>query len=188
MLFFRHNFLLLLTFLIFSLCGIVSGQVIFREFPDYKPNLTDHDFFDITETRDIILLNGKWKVFPANDDDENKVSINVPSVFEGDGELIFEREFPLSESDLLTNSFDLIFFGINYRADISINDIIIYRHTGGEFPFKIELTKDILLSESVNILSVHLFYKLDSQNTIPLKQRFLYPNNRGGIIRDVYIR
>jgi beta-galactosidase len=161
--------------------------VIFREFPEYKPNLTDHTFFDITETRDVIMLNGKWSVFSANDGDENKVNITVPSIFEGEGEFIFEREFQLSESDLFTSSFDLIFFGLNYRADISINDIIIYRHTGGEFPFKIELSKDILLSESANVLSVHLFYKLDSKNTIPLKQRFLYSNNRGGIFRDVYI-
>lgn len=187
MLFYKYNFLLFLTLFIFNFYGVVSGQVIFRELPEYEPNLTDHIFFDITQTRDILLLNGKWNVFPANDGDENKVTVNVPSIFEGDGEFIFEREFKLSESDLLTNSFDLIFFGLNYRADISINDIIIYRHTGGEFPFKVELSKDILLSQSVNILSVHLFYKLDSKNTIPLKQRFLYSNNRGGIIRDVYI-
>ncbi|UCH65316.1 MAG: hypothetical protein JSW63_12045 [Ignavibacterium sp.] len=187
MLFFRHNFLLFLTYLILFFYGTVPGQVIFREFPDYQPNLNDHNFFDITETRNIIMLNGEWSVFPASDGDENKVTINVPSIFEGEGEFIFERKFKLSEIDLFTNSFDLIFFGLNYRADISINDIIIYRHTGGEFPFKIELSKDILLSESVNVLSVHLFYKLDSKNTIPLKQRFLYSNNRGGIFRDVYI-
>ena len=187
MLFYKYNFLLFLTLFIFNFYGVVSGQLIFRELPEYEPNLTDHTFFDITKTRDIILSNGIWNVFPANDGDENKVTVNVPSIFEGDAEFIFEREFKLSESDLLTNSFDLIFFGLNYRADISINDIIIYRHTGGEFPFKVELSKDILLSQTVNILSVHLFYKLDSKNTIPLKQRFLYSNNRGGIIRDVYI-
>ncbi|HVO72595.1 MAG TPA: glycoside hydrolase family 2 TIM barrel-domain containing protein, partial [Ignavibacteriaceae bacterium] len=32
-----------------------------------------------------------------------------------------------------------------------------------------------------------LSYKLDSENTIPLKQRFLFPKSFGGIIRDVYI-
>ena len=187
MLLFRHNFLLLLTFLISGFYVFISGQVIFKELPEYKPNLADHLFFDITETRDIILLNGSWKVFPAIDTDKNKVSVNVPSMFLGNSELIFEKEFQLSESDLLQNSFDLVFFGLNYRADISINDIIIYRHTGGKYPFKIELSKDILISESPNVLSVHLFYGLDSQNTIPLKQRFLYANNRGGIVRDVYI-
>jgi len=32
-----------------------------------------------------------------------------------------------------------------------------------------------------------LIYELDSKNSIPQKQRFLFPQNRGGIIGDVYI-
>ena len=46
---------------------------------------------------------------------------------------------------------------------------------------------DILKENSNNILSVKLFYELDSENTIPVKQRFLFPRNFGGIFRDVYI-
>jgi beta-galactosidase len=35
---------------------------------------------------------------------------------------------------------------------------------------------------------VKLIYELNSENTIPLKQRFLFPKSFGGIIRDVYIQ
>ena len=176
-------FTLLITLIISKL---ISGQVVFRELPGYEPNILDHSFFEITQTRDVILLNGKWTVYPANDV-EKKVTVSIPSVFEGEGEFIFEKGFKTTESDLRNSSFDLVFMGLNYRADISINGIIIYRHTGGEFPFTIELPRDILKSDTTNLLSVRLFYKLDSESTIPLKQRFLFTKNYGGIIHDVYI-
>ena len=183
----RHNYVLFLLLVALFFSGFTSGQVVFRELPGYKLDLEDHSFFEITQSRDIILLNGKWKVYPADGDAEKKVTINVPSVFDGEGEFVFERSFNISEEDIKTNSFDLVFLGLNYRADISINNIIIYRHTGGEFPFTINLSRDILKSDAANLLTVKLFYKLDSKITIPLKQRFLFAKNYWGIIHDVYI-
>ncbi len=116
-----------------------------------------------------------------------KVSVSVPSVFHGDGELIFEKNFTIPAEDLTNYQMKLVFFGINYSADISVNKNIIYRHPGGEFPFQIDLPKDLLYIDKSNILSVKLYYNLDSENTIPVMQRFLFPHNYGGIIRDVYI-
>jgi len=178
---------LFILFFALFFSGFTQSQVVFRELPGYKPNLEDHSFFEITQTRDIILLNGKWKVYPVDGDVEKKVTINVPSVFEGAGEFVFEKSFKITERELKTNSFDLVFLGLNYLADISINNIIIYRHAGGEFPFTIDLPRDILISDTANLLTVKLFYKLDSKITIPLMQRFLFGRNYGGIIHDVYI-
>ncbi len=184
---FRRNIFLIfvLSFLVVS--SFTEAQVVFRELPDYKPLLSDHSFFGITQTRSVIPLNGEWSVYPAGEDPSNKVNVKVPSVFEGEGELIFEKQFTLTRDDLLKNSFELVFLGLNYRADISVNNIMIFRHAGGEFPFQIDLSRDILKDDSVNVITVRLFYKLDSKNTIPLKQRFLFPKNFGGLIHDVYI-
>lgn len=163
------------------------SQVIFRDLPNYKINTSDQLFFDITDTRDVISLNGNWKVYPADDEKKEKVSVRVPSIFEGKGELVFEKSFPLTSAQLNNHKISLNFFGLNYSADISVNKVIIYRHPGGEFPFAISLPRDILRSDKDNIISVKLSYELDSQNTIPLKQRFLFPQNFGGVIRDVYL-
>ncbi len=65
------------------------SQVVFKEVPDYKIRLSDSLFFDITSTRSIISLNGKWSVQPADDDKAQKVTVSVPSIFEGEGELSF---------------------------------------------------------------------------------------------------
>lgn len=165
----------------------LTGQIIFRELPQYKLNSSDLLFFDITETRKIISLNGEWKVYSADDEKKNKVIVGVPSIFSGDGNFIFEKSFSLTQSELNDNKINLIFYGLNYTADVSVNGNIIYRHTGGEFPFVLDLPRDILITNGENIISVNLGYRLDSQNTIPLKQRFLYPQNFGGIIRDVFL-
>ncbi|MBT8377729.1 MAG: hypothetical protein KJN64_00705 [Ignavibacteria bacterium] len=163
------------------------GQVVFKEFPDYQIRSSDYIFFDISETRSIIPLIGKWFVRPFNDEEAKKVSVSVPSIFEGRGELIFEKNFTLTPNQVSQNILELIFFGINFSADISVNNIIIYRHGGGEYPFKFELPRDILRSDVENLLSVRLGYEIDSKNTIPLKQRFMYPKNNGGIAGDVFI-
>ncbi len=163
------------------------SQVIFRELPNYKINTSDQLFFDITNTRDVISLNGNWKVYPSDDEKKEKVNIHVPSIFEGNGEFVFEKSFPLTNDQLNNHKISLVFFGLNYSADISINKVIIYRHPGGEFPFTVSLPRDILKSDKENVISVKLSYELDSKNTIPLKQRFLFPQNFGGVIRDVYL-
>ncbi len=168
-------------------CGFLSGQVVFREPPNYKPNIENKSFWGISETRSISFLNGTWSVYPANRELKKKVSIKIPSVFESNAELIFEKSFQISETERLNYSFELVFLGLNYRADISVNEVIIYRHLGGEFPFTVDLGRDVLRSDSTNLLSVKLFYELDSEITIPVKQRFMFTKNYGGILHDVYI-
>jgi beta-galactosidase len=163
------------------------AQVIFRDLPNYRINSSDQLFFDITSTRNIISLDGTWNVYSADDDTKEKVNVNIPSIFEGRADLVFQKNFPLTSDQINNQKISLIFFGLNYSADISINKVIIYRHPGGEFPFTVSVPRDILRSDKDNIIYIKLTYKLDSQNTIPLLQRFLFPQNFGGLIRDVYL-
>ena len=170
----------------FILSHPVSAQIVFKELPDYHIKV-DSSFFDITPTRKIIPLDGIWKVYSTNNKEGKRSEITVPSIFKGDGELTFEKEFTVTRNELNNYIMFIHFMGMNYSADISVNNVIIYRHTGGEFPFQLELPHDILRIDQKNVLTVKLFYKLDSENTIPVKQRFLFPQSFGGIFRDVYI-
>ena len=168
----------------FILSHPLSAQIVFKELPDYHAKI-DSSFFDITGTRKVILLDGVWKVYPENEKKSSEVI--VPSIFSGEGELTFQKEFTVTQNELNNYIMFIHFLGINYSADISINNVIIYRHTGGDFPFHFELPHDILRVDKKNVLTVKLLYKLDSENTIPVKQRFLFPQSFGGILRDVYI-
>ena len=104
MLIFPFRTLILSVFLALFAFQITFSQVVFKEVPDYDVRTSDSLFFDITSTRSIISLNGKWTVRPADDEDAPKVEVNIPSVFEGEGELIFEKEFDLSKSIVSKNA------------------------------------------------------------------------------------
>ncbi len=186
MIFHKSVFYYLFVFaIVFS--HLAFPQVIFRDLPNYKLNSSDQFLFDISSSRDIIPLNGTWKVYTADDKKKEKVNVIIPSVFEGKGEFVFEKSFNLTSKQIDNNKISLNFFGINYSADISVNNAIIYRHPGGEFPFSLPIPRDLLRSDKANVISVKLFYELEALNTIPLKQRFLFPQNFGGIIRDVFL-
>ena len=182
----KFQFLIVILAFIFSVIPL-KAQIVFRELPGYKINLSDSTFFGTNQFRKIIPLNGQWQVYKATDSDKNKTAVTIPSIFEGTGELVFEKNFSLSQFDLEYYQLRLVFLGVNYSAEISINDKIIYTHAGGEYPFQFDLPRDILNTDRDNVLSVKVKYKPDSENTIPLKQRFLFPQNFGGIFRDVYI-
>src|SRR5574338_1725966 len=79
---------------------VTFSQVIFRDLPNYKINTSDQLFFDVTETRSVIPLNGNWKVYPSDDDKKEKVNIRVPSILEGKGEVVFEKIFVLTNDKL----------------------------------------------------------------------------------------
>ncbi len=184
---FPKKFFSLTLFLLIFFSNFSFPQIIFKELPGYKMDFSDSSFFCLSKTRSIIPLNGKWIVYSAEDDEPQKISVNVPSIFNGYTQLIFEKNFNLTQNQVREKKIKIYFLGLNYLADIIVNDIVVYRHRGGEYPFVVELPRDILHSDKSNLLSVKLSYKLDSENSIPLKQRFLFPSNYGGIIRDVYL-
>src|SRR4030067_516094 len=164
----------LTLFLLFFLPKISFSQIIFKELPGYKFNFSDSSFFCLSETRSVIPLNGDWIVYSAEDEKPKKTSVNIPSIFSGNAELIFEKTFNLTSEQVREKKIKLYVLGLNYLADIIVNDIVIYRHRGGEYPFIVELPRDILHAEKSNLISVKLSFKPDPENTIPLKQRSLF--------------
>lgn len=163
------------------------GQIIFKNLPQKEVEIRDSLFQDTGEIRKIKFLHGSWKVYKSDSKKIEKVNVEIPSVFEGEGNLIFEKSFTLTPSEVSNYKLKLHFFGVNYSADISLNNISIYRHPGGEYPFSLDLPKDILHSDKPNVLLVKLSARSDSRATIPVKQKFLFPQYYSGIFRDVYI-
>ncbi len=139
-----------------------------------------------TETRKIISLNKNWN-FTPKDSESDGVTISVPSTYTSDDVMVFQKSLNLISSEIGQNNFIVHFLGISYSADIFLNDIIIYKKAGGNIPFAVELPNDIISADGENILKVVVKKGLDSENSIPLFQRFLFPKNSGGIVRDVFL-
>jgi len=165
----------------------IKPQIVFKELPHYSVSEKDLDFIQTSGIRKKILLNGEWKVYNFKDEEKKKTAVGVPSLFDRNAEVVYQKAFELSKEEIARYNFELNFLGISYSAEISINNSMIYLHPGGEFPFSVVLPKDLLKSDRKNILSVKINSKLDATHTIPYKNEFLAPERFGGIFRDVYL-
>jgi beta-galactosidase len=178
----RHYFTLFLLIPI-----LTQAQIKVNSIPANQNKSFDKVLFGSSETRNVFLINDGWRVNQENDA-QNKFYINIPATFDGDDILIFEKRIELNQQQIDRFEVKLGFLGLNNNAEISINGNIISNHYGGAYPFEISLPKDLLRSDAANKISIKINKKLDSETTIPTKQRFLFPEFEGGIIRDVYIK
>ncbi len=168
----------LIIFIIFltTYFNAFSGVLIKSLYSEKSFNIIDS-----TATRNVQSLNKNWKVYP---DGESKTKLNIPAIFEGTSSLNFETNFYIP--DKKNKIYSLFFEGINYSADISVNNSLIFKKSAAEIPFEVELPSDIL-RVGKNILTVKVYSEVDSKTTIPVKQRFLTPHSYNGIIRNVYL-
>jgi len=149
-------------------------------------NLNDSLFLGLTKTRTIQSLDDSWKAFLV-DEPENQTEVSFPVKFTAKKTIIFEKQFSIPSEKIINNFITLNFLGLNYSAEIFLNNATIYKHAGGEIPFSIKLSENILNYDIPNTLRIKIQYDLSSESTIPLLQRFLFPKNFGGIFRDVYL-
>ncbi|MGE5429936.1 MAG: glycoside hydrolase family 2 TIM barrel-domain containing protein [Syntrophomonadaceae bacterium] len=169
-----------------AFANILLGQIRIKELPRFDLLKQDSLFLDASHSRNIISLDGTWSVYPKNSRDDRTL-VSVPSNFRGEEELTFEKNIRLDSRQVKNSRLELVFLGLNYSAEITLNNFVIYKHSGGEFPFKVELPKNIVKPDQNNVFTVKVYHKLSSEATIPVNQRFLFPENVGGIFRDVYI-
>ena len=165
--------------------NFIFAQIKVTPLPQNSDGSFDPVFFDQNEFRNVELITSGWSVYHENDI-EHKATVSVPAVFEDEESLIFEKRISLTTSQIQNSQIILGFLGLNYYADISVNGYNIYKHPGGSYPFEISLPKDILKENSK--ITIKVSSKLNSENSIPSAQRFLFPSLSGGIIRNVYIK
>lgn len=177
----------ILTFFIFvAVSSIYSQFQLIESQSNARLASIDTTFLSNSKVRRVIKLPQNWKVFIKNDA-ESQRQVYVPSLYKGAKEVIYENYIFLSKEDVEKTQLELNFLGVSYNAEIAVNNNVIYKHSGGHFPFSIDLPKDILRANSSNILTVKISNTLESDETIPVKQRFWFPENLGGIFRDVYL-
>ena len=181
------NFNIICFFLIFIATSSLLAQIRIKEFPINDPISYDSSFFDISRFRQTVNLNRNWEIF-LEENPLNRSTVTVPSIFEGSESLIYETSFNLTKEQIRNNYIYLYFLGLSYSAEISINDLTIYKSSNAQIPFTLALQQDILTSVSPNKLRVKLEYNLDTKSTIPFSMNFLSPLTRGGIFREVFLQ
>lgn len=134
-------------------------------------------------TRQKIDLAGTWQVSVNGGE---PVPVEVPSAYDGVGELVYERSFDISPELLDEVSFQFIAYGINYNAEVIINGTVIGNHSGGYTSFSLPVIRDIL-HPGENTIRIHVNNFLKTRSTLPVKAQIGTPKNYGGIYRDIYL-
>lgn len=171
-------FILILNFSLYS-------QVKIKELQREPLTKLDSLYLQISDMRPVISLDDGWDAY-IDEESEQKAKLNIPATFSGVEKLIFEKKFELNKEALALNKKELIFLGVNYSCEIFFNDVSIHKHPGGTLPFSVELN-DELLNDGRNVLKVYVNAEYDAKNTIPLEQRYMFPDAQGGIIGDVLL-
>lgn len=164
----------------------INGQAKFTTAEGLAQRDGDLDYLEQSGTRRTISLAGGWSVRFADEPDGAAKQVNVPSSFESESELIFEKILPFTPAG--GKNYKLVFLGVSHKAEIMLNGRMIYRHPGGTFPFSFLLPRDLLKASGQNKLSVKVNGNLDKRETFPFKMSFLYPYNNKGIFREVFVQ
>jgi beta-galactosidase len=182
------RYILFVVSLLIALGSVnTQAQIKIKIAPKDYLSSADSIYLDFNRPNKIIDLSNNWSIYIDKGDD--KVSgVKVPAVFEGEDVLYFERSFNLTKQQIENNNVRLCFNGINHSAEILVNNVQVFKSIGGDYPFYIDLAKDLLKYSSSNKIIVKVSNILDAENTIPVKSRFLFPKQLGGINRNVYLK
>lgn len=145
---------------------------------------TNIGYLSDTPTRQKIDLSGTWSYTL---DDEHWHDVQVPSAIDEEARVTFLRKFTVTEPLVTSSAFKLVALGINYEAEVYINDIFIGKHTGGYTSFDLSIPEDVIQPGSENAIKIVVSNILSAKTTLPLRKQIWGWRNYGGILRDIYL-
>ncbi len=144
------------------------------------------DFPAFNNGRKTIDFTRGWKVYVPFDK-EAETTVDLPVIFTEADELIFEKNLNFTQDELDNYNIYLNIDGINYTSEFFINDQSFLKYPYGGVPVKVLLPEELLSENSVNVIKIKVNAQLDAKETIPTKQRFLFPDNFAGIYGNVFL-
>ncbi len=175
---------LITYFILFTLP--VFSQIRIQELPEQSLYKKSYLASENNDTRRVTNLNDNW-FLAAELNSGDGIEVGLPFNFSGYERVVLTRELPETIFDPNYPNTELLIPSLVHSADILLNDVVIHRHPGGEFPISIPLDKTVLSAPGSKKLTIVLSNELDAVSTIPVKQRFLFPQNPGAITDGVYV-
>ncbi len=168
------------------LCSALAEAVVFYSNPEDLTAYVGTGLYPENKFTKKIPLNSNWQFRLEGDDEWN--DIYVPSSFdnyEPGKNIYFRTNFFIGGKKSSERSYKLVFYGINYKCNVKVNDVFIENHSSPNW-FEINLSKDDLNFSETNTLLIEVSNKLSS-NTIPSQMQVDGWRNYGGIFREIYL-
>lgn len=144
----------------------------------------DLGYLPIPTTRVKLDLSGPWNYIIEGG---QSGKVQVPSAYDFQGRVTFERTFDVSPEMLDRYRFHLVMLGVNYSCDVYINGEFILNHAGGYTSVLQPLPEKVLQVGKENNIRVDVNNALDGRSTLPLRVPVWGIRNYGGITRDIFL-
>jgi hypothetical protein len=155
-------------------------QIALTQEQSYKP-LEEWQLQSLhtSTTRSIKSLAGVWE---KSYDGKVWMKTIIPSAETSSKKIYYRKNFELSENDRLTNTWQMLFLGVEEEIEVSINQIYVRQYIGGLSPFYIQLP-DKMLRNGTNTIEITI--SKPSQGYYKLKQQYEFsPTTYCGIPRE----
>ncbi|HXK50032.1 MAG TPA: glycoside hydrolase family 2 TIM barrel-domain containing protein, partial [Clostridiales bacterium] len=175
-----------LTLITILLLNAEAWAVVFYSNPEDLSEYVGSGLYPENRFSKKIPLNSNWQFRLEGDSEWN--DIYIPSCYDGfnpEKKIYFRTNFYIGGKKSLERSYKLVFYGVNYKCNVKVNDVFIENHSSPN-GFEINLNKDDLNFSETNSLVLEVSSKLTS-TTIPSTMQVDGWRNYGGIFRDVYL-
>jgi hypothetical protein len=146
--------------------------------------------------RTELSLNGNWEFTPFG---KEKIHINVPDFWDAKPEFkridraMYERMITIPGSeDWKSKVLKIEFEGVNFIADVYINDQLVTSHIGGWIPFSVDITGYVRAGEScklkVDVRGGNYQPIVDTEGNPQWPVGFKGQEGKWGIVFDVWLR
>ena len=176
-----HRYLLVLAFLLTVSSDALTKNQFFENGEKSRPEVLNYS----SGTRSIVDLSGKWSC--STDDGVTWREVLLPSASDFEGKVIFTRKFDLPTALLTLHSFKFVAYGINYQAEVFLNEVFVGKHEGGYTSFAFLVPENTLQLGNENVIRIVVDNTLNSKSTLPLRQQIGGWKNYGGIFRYVFL-
>ncbi len=176
---FRSSIYLFVSVLVAT--TLFSQQLFLENGTPSHPNVLSYN----SPARTIIDLSGEWNY--SLDNGVSWKQVKIPSAANYEGKIVYRKKFSVDERSILNNAFTIVCYGINYQAEVFINETFVGRHEGGYTSFELSVPDNIIQIGSENVIRVVVDNRLDHRTTFPLRQQINGWKNYNGIVRDIFI-
>ncbi|MDP1676678.1 MAG: glycoside hydrolase family 2 TIM barrel-domain containing protein [Bacteroidota bacterium] len=176
---FRSSIYLLVSVLVAT--TLFSQQLFLENGTPSHPNVLSYN----SSARSIIDLSGEWNY--SLDNGISWKQVKIPAAANYEGKIVYRKKFSVDELSLQNNAFTIVCYGINYQAEVFINETFVGRHEGGYTSFELSVPDNIIQIGSENVIRVVVDNLLNHRSTFPLRPQVSGWKNYNGIVRDIFI-
>jgi len=176
---FRSSIYLFVSVLVAT--TLFSQQLFLENGTPSHPNVLSYT----SSSRSIIDLSGEWNY--SLDNGVSWKQVKIPAAANYEGKIIYRKNFSVDELSIQNNAFTIVCYGINYQAEVYINETFVGRHEGGYTSFELSVPDNIIQIGSENVIRVVVDNVLNHRSTFPLRPQVSGWKNYNGITRDIFI-